>query len=175
MKLTEEILWDLIDGNLSASESEEVMEMIKKTPEWQAKYQAQMDLHSSIRSGIKMESPSIHFSDKVMESVRHFNTAKARKGVGFSKVNIKGLLLTIGGIIIGAVILSQGILDFSLLDYSTLSADKLQTPYLDATPVLDVLGSDMLVKGFLFVDAILAIFLVERFLFRPMSRGRFGY
>ena len=171
MKLTEEILWDLIDDNLSSSEAEEVTKLIQQSPEWLDIYQTQLDLHSTLQKGIKRESPSIHFSDKVMDSIYHFKTARARKGAGISKINLKGLLLTIGGIIIGAVILSQGILDFSLLDYSTLSADQLRTPYLDASPVLEVLGSDMLVKAFLFVDAILAIFLVERFLFRPMARG----
>ena len=170
MKLNDEILWDLIDGELTPNEEKEVRQVIEKDPHWKERYDSLLTMHKTIGSGIRPSSPSIHFTDNVMEVLHHANAVRARKGLNVRNINLKGLLLTIAGIVIGAIILSQGILDFSLLDYSTLTADKLQTPYVDATPVMDILGSDLLVKSFLFFDAILAIFLVERFLFRPMAR-----
>ena len=175
MKLNEDILWELIDGSLSAEEEEQVKKQLSSDADWKAKYDSMLELHSSLQTNIRNESPSIHFTDNVMDSVKNFKTAKARKMIPGQKINLKGLLLTIAGVIIGGLILSQGVLDFSLLDYSTLSADNLRTDYVDATPILDILGSSALVKSFLFIDAILAIFLVERFLFRPMTRRRYSY
>ena len=171
MKLNEDILWDLIDGNLSPEEEKEVRQQLSTDNEWQKYYDSIVSLDDSLRKEMRPSKPSIHFTDGVMDAIHHYKIAKARKGFHSSNINLKGLLLTIAGVVIGGIILSQGLLDFSLLEYTTLTPDKLQTPYMDATPLMDIIGSSALVKGFLFLDAILAIFLVERFLFRPMARS----
>jgi uncharacterized membrane protein len=170
MELNEHIIWDLIDGNLSAKEEAKVRQQIEMDAQWKQNYLQAVEVHSSLKDGLKVEKPSLSFTDTVMESVTRLKTKQARASLNIRGVNFKGLLFTIAGVVIGAVVLSMGILDFSLLDYSTLTVENLQTPYIDASPIMDVLGSSALVKGFLFLDAVLAIFLVERFLFRPMTR-----
>jgi len=170
MELNENIIWDLIDGNLSEEEAKRVRLQIQLDEQWKQTYLQAVEAHRILQDSIRTNTPSISFTDNVMESVAEAQKKKAKSSLNVRGINFKGLIFTIAGVIIGAIVLSQGLLDFSLLDYSTLSVENLQTPYVDASPILDILGSSAFVKGFLFLDAILAIFLVERFLFRPMSR-----
>ena len=172
MKLNEEIIWNLIDGNLPDDQQKEVLNAIEDDAEWKIRYQELLDIHKSLEQQPPLK-PSLHFTDNVMKGVSRIEISRSTSSFRLRNINLKGLLITFSGILVGVLILSQGVLDFSILDYFSVTSDQLSNPVVDPKPLFNVLGSSAFVKGFLFLDAILAIFLVERYLFRPMVRSSY--
>lgn len=169
MKLNDDILLEYIDGTLNDNETRQVEELLEKDRHWKEQYEKLLISERTLTE-MKPLNPSFNFTENVMKAVTKIEMAKSKR-FNLGRANLKGLLVTIAGILVGVIILTVGVPEYSLAE-PFFSPDQFKSPVVDATPVYTFLNSSLLVKAFLFFDAILAIFLIERFLFRPMVRNR---
>ena len=98
----EERLWEYIDGISNEAERLDIEVMLKTVPEWKLKYDELSQLHQMIHS-TELESPSMRFTQNVMEEITKYYVAPATRtylnkkiiyGIGgFFIVMILGLLV----------------------------------------------------------------------------------
>ncbi len=88
----EDRLWDYIDGLGSGEEKSTVERLIATQEVWRTQYQALLEVHQLMHRSLELETPSMRFSQNVMEEIARYQIAPATKtyinkkiiyGVGF--------------------------------------------------------------------------------------------
>lgn len=138
-----------------------VENLLQTDPEWKSVYLELQDVNTLITKTDLMEEPSMRFTRNVMEEVGKYKVAPATS----SYINNK-IIFGIAGFFILAIvaILAAGI---AQIDFSQ-PATELQKYQVDWSKYL----TSPLMNGFLFIDAIVGLLLLDRYLRRRNEKLR---
>ena len=154
MNSIEEKLWEYIDGNCTADEHKAISLLIEQDETYRQKYAELLALNQEI-AAMELEEPSMAFTYKVMENIRA-DYAKQPLKAAITPGIIKG----IAGFFILTVV---GLLIFLLASVNWSAGGSANTTTLQLPEIKNFLSGPIL-KGFLFFDTVLVLFLFDSFL-----------
>jgi len=154
MKSMEEKLWEYIDGACSAEEREAIDLLIARDETYREKYLELLALNREIAS-MEMDEPSMAFTYNIMETIRADYAKKPLKAAIDNRI-IKG----IAGFFVFTI---AALLIFILVNINWSAGNTVTGPALKL-PDLKLFLSGSVVKGFLFFDVVLLLFLFDGFL-----------
>jgi hypothetical protein len=154
MNNMEEKLWDYIDGNCPPGELESISRLIKRDKAYQDKYLELLALNREI-AAMELEEPPMAFTYNVMETIRAEHAKQPLKAVVNTHI-IKGIaaffVLTIGALLI------------YMLTSVKWTAGGVGTPIVAKLPDVKIFFGGAALKGFLFLNTVLALFLIDSLL-----------
>ena len=158
MNSIEEQLWSYIDGTCTAEERAHISQQLAHNPEYQQLYQELMQLHSEFGT-LELDEPPMAFTYNVMEQIRTQEASVPLKAA-INKRIIWGIaaffILTI------SVVLIVGLRDINWASSSSTSALKVPAQ-LNVAKVTGFFSGPWM-KGFLFFDVVLGLFLLDGYL-----------
>jgi len=75
----EDRLWDYIDGSCSVEEKSSVEQLIATQEVWHTQYRELLNVHQQLQQSLELETPSMRFSQNVMEEIARYQIAPATK------------------------------------------------------------------------------------------------
>jgi hypothetical protein len=150
----EEKLWSYIDGTCTSEEQQAISLLIEQDEVYRRKYQELLKLNQEF-AGIELDEPPMAFTYNVMEAIRTEHAQVPLKAA-IDKRIIKGI--SIFFVLTISVILIFALANINWSAGGAATASKLTLP--NITPYLS--GSFM--KGFLFFDVVLALYLFDGYL-----------
>ncbi len=78
-QLTEEQLWNYIDGSCNAAEKAMIEELCNNNPQWQKRYNELLELHQLMHENIEPDQPSMRFTKNVMDEIAKSRIAPAAR------------------------------------------------------------------------------------------------
>lgn len=163
MNSIEEKLWNYIDGNGTPAQRQAIALLIEQDEEYRRIYN-ELTAFDADFAGLELDEPPMAFTYNVMEQIRAEQTQKTFKPLkaAVDKRIMMGIawffIITIGTLVIFALLQA---------DWKTnalgLKLPEMKMPQI-ALPSLSKWVSVPLVQGFLFFDAILAVYLVDNWL-----------
>ncbi len=169
-QITDKELLDYLDGLLSPEDSTEIEEVLKKDGELKERYLHLQRVDKALEA-VNTEEAAFDFSDKVMANL---HDPRYHKVSLLSIFNQKNLMMVGGilvGIMIGIYIISTGLAP-SVLESVSLDSITIQDQSLNLKPIWDSLTGGMFIKIFFLFDLLLALFLLDRAVLKPMFRRR---
>lgn len=170
--ITDKELMDLIDGKLDVKAAEEIRKIIAKDPEVQKRFESLNMVEEALTEPL-LYKPSGAFTDNVMNNLHKKIKSVALDYNGFWKKQlfIVACIIVIG-LIAGIVLLS----DFSLTNiFPTVGPQEItvseRTINIDPGKI-NFINQDIFIKGIVYLNAVLALFLLERAVFRPFFKAR---
>ncbi len=156
--LIEQRIWDYIDGNLSEAENKEITILIETNPEYQLVYSQLIDINSSLND-MELDEPSMGFTRSVVEKISLSPVPGSVKSMVDKRI--------IGGLASFFVLTIFGLLAYAIFNFSG------QTPgYKTEIEVqwanFNGFQSPDNILGFIFLDAILGLYLLDGWLRRKM-------
>ncbi|MER3464316.1 MAG: hypothetical protein C4329_07820 [Chitinophagaceae bacterium] len=153
---TEARLWDYIDGTANSEEASVIKRLIAENAEWRAKYHELLEMHSLIAT-TELDEPSMRFTKNVMEEIARLHIAPAAKNYINNKV-IWGIGIFFVTLIIG--FLGYG---FSQIDWSAANPNN---NLIDKVTSVDygIMFNDNFVNGFMMLNVLLGLMLLDRYL-----------
>jgi hypothetical protein len=152
----EERLWDYIDGLSSIEEKSFIEQLIEENSEWKAKYAELLDTHQLMQNHLELDSPSMRFTQNVMEQIAHLQIAPATKNYLDSKI--------IWGIGIFFLTLIIAVVGFGLSQVNWSSAGDTNMPVeltkLDWSKLLN----NSYTNAFMMINIVLALMLLDMYL-----------
>lgn len=165
MSNIEEKLWDYIDGNCSAEEQQAIKALIESDEIYSNKYQQLLAINADFEE-LELEEPPMAFTFRVMEAVR------AEEALVPLKASInKNIIRGITGIF---VLIISSILIYALFSvnwsegHAAQSVIDLKLPSVKVPEVKPSL-SGVFIKGFVFFDVVVGLFIFDYFLRKPRS------
>ncbi|WP_316750227.1 hypothetical protein [Pedobacter gandavensis] len=157
----EEEIWDYIDGNSNAEQRLLVEAKMAADPVYRSLYEEFLDINSQM-SGMGLEEPSMSFTRNVMEQVKLETAPVSLKTkvdtriiYGISTFFICAMLGIIGYVLANSNFNFEGFKSVNFLPTGTLDFSKMINP--------------TFIKAFLFVDLLLALAYLDRFLRRKRA------
>ncbi|RWY52423.1 anti-sigma factor family protein [Mucilaginibacter gilvus] len=167
MNSIEEQLWNYIDGSCTPAEQQAITALIAQDEAYRIKYNELLKLNQEF-STMEMDEPSMAFTYNVMETIRTANALKPLKAA-INKRIIWGIaaffIITIAILVIFAL---------STLNWSMPSGNgrfdvNIKMPeQLDSNHVKSFFSGGVL-KGFLFFDLVMGLFLLDAYLRRKQN------
>jgi len=158
MNNLEERLWNYIDGTCSAEEQKAIDMQIAQDDAVRSKYEELLALNSEF-SKMEIDEPSMAFTYNVMEGIRAEIAQKPLK----AGIN-KRIIIGIAGFFIVSILLLL-IFAISTIHLGAMSVD-VKVPDNLKMPDLKSLVSAPVLKGFIFFDVVLGLFLFDAYLRR---------
>ncbi len=155
MSSIEEKLWDYIDGSCTPAEQETISLLIEQDEIYRAKYLELLTLDSEF-AAIELDEPPMALTYNVMEAIRAEHAQKPLKAT-INLGIIKGISLFFVFTIVVLLIVS-----LASIHWSAGSAGSLLANF--KLPDLAKYLSGPVIKGFLFFDMILGLFLFDAYL-----------
>jgi hypothetical protein len=155
MNNIEEKLWNYIDGTCTPEEQQAISLLIEQDELYHSKYQELLLLNHEF-STMELEEPSMAFTYNVMEAIRTEHAQKPLKAA----INT-GIIKGISGFFI-FVIVALVLIALSSIHWSALSAGTPATSF--QMPDLTKYFNGAVIKGFLFFDVVLGLFLFDAYL-----------
>lgn len=168
-QLTEERLWDYIDGAISPEEKTIIQEILAHSAEWNSKYKELLEIHTLIQSS-ELDEPSMRFTQNVMDDIAKLQIAPAAQAYINNNI-IRGIAIFFITIIVGFIVYgigqvnwkqtdsnSGGLIDFTKIDYSKID----YSPFFNNT----------FMNAFMMVNIILGLFLLDRVLANKRRKYR---
>jgi len=154
MNSIEEKLWEYIDGACSTEEREAIDLLIAQDETYRQKYLELLALNREI-AAMEMDEPSMAFTYNVLETIRADYAKKPLKAAIDSRI-IKG----IAGFFVFTI---AALLIFMLVNINWSAGNTVVAPAFKL-PDLKLFLSGGVVKGVLFFDVVLLLFLFDGFL-----------
>jgi hypothetical protein len=159
MNSIEEKLWNYIDGACTADEQQAIALLIEKDEEYRSKYDELLTVNQEF-SAMELDEPSMSFTYNVMESIRTEHALQPLKAAINNRI-IWGIatffILTIAALVIFAL---------SSVSWSPGESTPFKVPVsINISHVKSYFGGPM-VKGFLFFDIVMGLFLLDTYLRR---------
>lgn len=156
MNSIEEKLWNYLDGTCSQEEHEAISHLIATDQTYQQKYQELRAFNQELEN-MELDAPPMAFTYNVMEAIR---TDEASKPL---KANIDHRIIkAIAAFFIGTIAI------LLIIALTNSAADNVhetvQIPVKVEIPNLKNYFSGPVMKGFLFFDVVLALFLFDGYL-----------
>ena len=104
-KITEELIFDLIDGKLSDEERTEVLRALPNHPEEEALYRSLLLTEGYIKANA-VEKTSVDLTDRITGKVERMVKQKRRNGILYRALSIVGLITVAS--MFGAFMMSSG-------------------------------------------------------------------
>ncbi len=156
MNSIEEKLWNYLDGTCSPEEHEAISRLIATDETYQQKYQELLAFNHELEN-IELDAPPMAFTYNVMEAIRTEEASKPLKA-GIDHRIIKA----IAAFFIGTIAI---LLVIALANSHTDNVHEIvQIPVKVQIPALKNYISGPVLKGFLFFDVVLALFLFDGYL-----------
>ncbi len=157
---TEERLWDYLDGVSSPGERTVVEQLIQTDLEWKSKYNELLEVQQLLQS-TELEAPSMRFTKNVMEEIAKLQIAPATRNY-INKRIIWGIGAFFITIIIGFLVYGFGQIDWTVQGNSKLPVDLTNVDFskIDYSKMFN----NNLVNGFMMLNVILGLFLLDRYL-----------
>jgi len=151
----EKQLWDYIDGFSSNEERTSIEKLLQSNFEWKNKYHELLEVQQLLKSS-ELEVPSLRFTKNVMEEIAKLHIAPATKNYINKKI-IWGIAAFFITLIVGFLIYGFAQVDWNLQDNSK--------PIVDISQVdLGKIFNNNFVNGFMMVNVLLGLFLIDRVL-----------
>ncbi|MDB5032533.1 hypothetical protein [Mucilaginibacter sp.] len=150
----EEKLWDYIDGACSVEEHEAIDLLLVQDEAFRQKYLELLALNREI-AAMEIEEPSMAFTYKVMENIRADYAKKPLKVAIDSRI-----IKVIGGFFVLTI---AALLLFILVNINWSASTTVALPAFKMPEMKSLLSGEVL-KGFLFFDVVLVLFLFDAFL-----------
>jgi hypothetical protein len=159
MKTIEEEIWAYIDGEGDQAQRHVMQSKITSDPDYQKMYSELMQIQEII-SAQELEEPSMSFTRKVMEAV---DTEMAPVSLK-TRVDNR-IIYSIAAFFVISII---GILIYAVSNVN-FSLPEFKLPKLNFDLALSPEKTGLLIKAFLFVDLILGLIYLDRFLRRRLD------
>jgi hypothetical protein len=153
MNEIEEQLWNYIDGFCTAEERKTIETLIANDARYGNKY-AELKAFEANMPALDLEEPSMGFTYKVMEKIRAEHARVPLK----TRINA-GIIGAIGAFFICTILVLLG---FVLFGINWSAPSQLHLPAFKIPPVTHYLNP-VVIKGFLFFDVILGLFLLDHY------------
>jgi hypothetical protein len=157
MNNIEEQLWNYLDGTCSAQEQEAIAHLIATDKTYQQKYEEILAFNQELEA-IELDAPPMAFTYKVMEAVRAEEASKPLKAAIDNRI-IKG----IAAFFILSILVLLGVA-LATTNWNSGPAESVQIPINLQLPSMKSMFSGPALKGFLFFDVVLALFLFDGYL-----------
>ena len=157
---TEERLWDFIDGVSSPGERTVIEQLIQTDLEWKSKYNELLEVQQLLQSS-ELEAPSMRFTKNVMEEIAKLQIAPATRNY-INKRIIWGIGAFFITIIIGFLVYGFGQIDWTAQGDSKLPVDLTNVDFSKVN--YSKMFNNNLVNGFMMLNVILGLFLLDRYL-----------
>lgn len=157
-------LWNYIDGTANPQETAFIHELITTDAGWKAKYEELITLNGLLEQ-MPLEQPSLRFAKNVMESIAVLSSLSSASQYINSRI-IRGIAAFFGLTIAGCLIYGirqakwQTMTDKGLIDINIKSFD------------FSALFNNNFINGFIIVNVMLALVLLERFLSSKQAHRR---
>ncbi|MDB4925591.1 hypothetical protein [Mucilaginibacter sp.] len=150
----EEKLWDYIDGTCSVEDHEAIDLLLVQDEAFRQKYLELLALNREI-AAMEIEEPSMAFTYNVMENIR----------ADYAKPPLKAaidgrIIKIIGGFFVFTI---AALLIFILVNINWSAGTTIAVPTFKMPEIKNLLSGEIL-KGFLFFDVVLVLFLFDTFL-----------
>lgn len=163
--IMEDRLWDYLDGRGTAAERSSIETLIAEQLEWKEKYHELLEVHS-LMHGSELDAPSMRFSKNVMEEIAKLHIAPATRSYINKKI-IWGLTLFFLSMIIGFLIYGFGQIQWGNTSGPiTESINKYDIGKLDFSKIFN----NNWVNGFMMLNTVLGLFLLDHYLTRKKNR-----
>ena len=157
---TEERLWDYIDGISSPGERTVIEQLIQTDLEWKSKYSELLEVQQLLQSS-ELEAPSMRFTKNVMEEIAKLQIAPATRNY-INKRIIWGIGAFFITLIIGFLVYGFGQIDWTAQSDSKLPVDLTNVDFSKVD--YSKMFNNNLVNGFMMLNVILGLFLLDRYL-----------
>lgn len=155
MNNIEEQLWNYVDGTCTPQEQEAIIHLIATDEAYRQKY-AEIISFTRELENMELDEPPMAFTYNVMEAIRTEEASKPLKAAIDNRI-IKGIaaffILTIVALVA-----------ISLANTNWSAGENMTMPVSLHLPAVKNLFSGMALKGFLFFDVVLALFLFDGYL-----------
>ena len=170
--ITDKELLEFIDGNLHQEETDEVRRAIERDPEIKSRYEALVSVDSLLAEQTESH-PSSTFVENVMSNL---NKRLAVNSMDYNSFWKKNLLVVSIIVVVGLVAAITLLSNFTLSGiFPTLQPQEItvtnRTISFDPGK-LNFINQDLFIKGIIYLNAFVAIFLLEKAVFRPFFRQR---
>ena len=157
MKNIEEELWNYLDGLGSEQEREHISRLIATDKTYQQKYEEIVAFNSELE-GIELDTPPMAFTYNVMEAIRAEAASKPLKAAIDNRI-IKG----IAAFFAVSILLLLGVA-LASTNWNTAIGSNIHLPANLHLPSLKGMLSNNALKGFVFFDTVLALYLFDGYL-----------
>jgi len=165
---TDDRLLDYLDGTLSSSESERLSAELESTPALKLRLEELRTVHH-ILSQSKFESPSSTFTTKVIQNLHRIPLSPT--------LSPKNGLLLLGGMLAAAgilmVMMSAGSFDHVTGLISMKELKPVQNYFQQSLPTFSINGK-LVIKILVGVNLVVAFFILDRTVLRPLFQRRAG-
>lgn len=158
MNTIEERLWNYIDGNCSEEERQAIDMLIASDEAYRSKFEELLSFDKQF-AAMELDEPSMGFTYKVMEGIRTEYAMQPLK----SAIN-KRIIRSISGFFIISILLLIVLMMTNL--HLTPSNFSVHLPDSVKLPEIKNYMSGPVLKGFLFFDVVLGLFLLDGWLRR---------
>lgn len=161
----EERLWDYIDGRLHEGERTQIEQLIRSNSHWKMKYEELLSVNELLQSS-ELSAPSMRFTKNVMEEIGRLHIAPATKSYINNKI-IWGLGIFFVTLIVGFLVYGFGQVNWKEKSDTKLPVDLSSVDY-------SRMFDNNFVNGFMMLNVILGLFLLDRFLSNKRKQMRSG-
>ena len=162
--LTDEALFRLLDGEVSASERTDYQDHLAQCSACQALY-TQLAVIDAQLSVLPLETPSVAFADRLLEKLQPSTPLLSYRGLN----NLNFLWLAIGLVVL---VTAVSLLMVGQLSLPSIGGGQAPAPVLDLTWVRTFLQSPLLKTFMLVVYGVLALLLVDKLVLQPFFSKR---
>lgn len=157
MKNIEEELWNYLDGLGAEQERERISNLIATDQAYRQKYEELLSFNQELES-MELDAPPMAFTYNVMEAIRTQEASKPLKAAIDNRI-----IKSIAAFFIISILLLLGI---ALADtnWNAIIASKLNMPVNLHVPSLKGVLNNNALKGFVFFDIVLALYLLDGYL-----------
>ncbi|HLF45737.1 MAG TPA: hypothetical protein VI548_04900 [Chitinophagaceae bacterium] len=151
----EQQLWSYIDGFASVDEKAAIEKLLENNPEWKKKYNELLDIHQLLNSS-ELEHPPLRFTKNVMEKIALQHIAPATKNYINKKI--------IWGIAAFFIIVIVSFLVYGIVQINWNETGDTKLPLDFAQVDYSKFFNNNMVNGFMMVNVLLGLALLDRFL-----------
>ncbi|MEN8248339.1 MAG: hypothetical protein ABFS32_05370 [Bacteroidota bacterium] len=166
MKVTEELIMQYLDGNLSKEEAHRVEIAIDEDDLLKKLFERHNAIHQTLNES-SVYSPSTDFTDSVMNAVR---LVKQSEGKFFNRLRLISLFLIV--FIVVTSLYYLGVSFYPTMGSIMTDEISLREFTVNMKPAKDLLNSDVLFKIVLYVNGIIGLFLLDRAVLKPYFTRR---
>lgn len=164
-KMTEEKLWDYIDGNVTSDEKSFIDHLIESDHAWKTKYSELLELNSLIIK-TDLEAPSLRFTKNVMEEIGRLQIAPATKSYINKKI-VWGISFFFIALFISFLVYGFGQMDFTTTGNSESTINQTLNK-ID----LSKFFNNTLVNVFMMINVVLALVLLDNYFSAKRAKFR---
>jgi hypothetical protein len=150
-------LWEFIDGLADEGQRSAIEQLIAENAAWRMKYEELTELHQSINL-VELDQPSLRFTKNVMEEIARLSITPAAKNYINSKI-----IFGIGGFF-GTVLIAFLVYAISQIKWTGASDSTSAFGFDLSKADYSAIFSNSFVNGFMMVNVILGLMLLDRYL-----------